>query len=462
MGKFFLCTSIFLLSFRISGFSFQESPVPVSVTDQFVLTYVSANQFKIKHVPTNVEKTFNENSFFFSQNETVQAVGNLSNTVANRAANTKAIQAAVHFQNHNGSVYFPAGIYHYDEVQIRKTRIRLFGEGDLSNGTLFVGYENIHQGHSYFEVDGLTFREGGWIPDAIANTKPLIVLRNIEGGTISNCHFYGGVAAIKVAGIDYDDTQLWWHAGKIIVTNNQFFSNNHALKVEKHANVAPGRYSAGDFHFINNMLRSMQGTSIDSEGQDGLVVQGNTFFSAKGRHIYIRQGHYIKITCNHLFENDQESIFLQNVRDFQVSNNTIVKPGWVDCGTNKYSGIRIQNWGLYGGGSNYNSDEALARGTIANNSIRWPSLYGIDIRGGRGITVSNNIVDFPTISDWQSWNICPANTRPPDTQWAIFADDNSTFCQFIDNITLGHPNQILNCCGGPSQNFSRQNAQMGN
>lgn len=435
----------------------------VSVTDKYELTYIAEKGFKIKHLPSNKEKYFEkEINFFFTESQIVEAIPNASNTAANREMNSKAMQAAIHFQHHDGTVYFPAGIYHYDEIYLKKPRIKLIGTGELSKGTLYIGHDKLHQQHSNFEIEGLTFREAYEMPDSITNNKPLIVIRNVEGGKISNCQFYGGTAAISVEAIDYnpaDTSKLWWHAGKIMISNNQFKSNNHALKVELHPNIS--RYSAGDIQFINNMTMAMRKSTIHCVGQDGLIVQGNTFFSSQGKQIYISKGHYLNISGNNIFENAEESIYLKNVRDFHINGNTIVNPGWAKSSSTKHSAIRVQNWGLYGGGDNYDSNKARGRGIISNNLIRWPSLYGIDLRGARMVTVSNNMIEFPNEDEWKSSGKSTNHERPSDSQYAIFADNHTTLCQFIDNITIGHPNKVYNCCLGTSNNVWRQNAQMG-
>ncbi|GLK17747.1 right-handed parallel beta-helix repeat-containing protein [Herbiconiux flava] len=152
-----------------------------------------------------------------------------------------------------------------------------------------------------------------------------------------------------------------------------------------------------DCMVTGNMILGAQVTNIWFQQVDGIQVLGNTTFMtgylsknddplpagllSKEHSIYIGSSNGVQIHGNNLFEAGLESIYLDNARGVNVTDNWCARPGQKDL----RSGIKVLRLGT-------------AEIVVANNRITLPTRHGVELWSVPGTTDDRSTGPTPNLT----------------------------------------------------------------
>jgi parallel beta-helix repeat protein len=318
---------------------------------------------------------------------------------------TVAIQAAINSRSNGYTVYIPAGTWKFTEVTIAdKTNLTITGPGIINGQFTVYNVTNDNDVQSNIVFKDLSFNRGR--PDVATTAIKLVKVSAVK---ISGCFFKGVQKCITIVGVGgvtqsvqrvsitdcstgIADASLYSAAEKIA----PYYYQNYGFPYYFYycASVG-GVFSAGDVTMTGCNPCFVSVTHVYTIGQDGLVLNGNTFFHQsysyqspiKENVIYAEDTAFANITNNEIFEAGYEGIYLKKVSNPTVVGNNIIWPGQRDA--NRGAGIIVER--LVG--------DPVTSAQITGNLIRIPTSDGSRVKadcqfvscvGNKIITPGNN------------------------------------------------------------------------
>lgn len=290
-----------------------------------------------------------------------------------------------------GSIIIPQNeVIEFSEVIIDKPNVRLIG-GTL-DGTIFIKANN-------FKCEGVTFK----------NSNPVIVKKGrvirFEG-----CTFENSDKSIHV----YPDNDAKFHGiAMLSVTMCHFEDVNYGLYIHKPTDSI-NKYLSNDFIFSNNIINKAFITHIYADEIDGIIISNNIFFFPnyveksfiKKHNIEIKNGTWVKIENNNLFESGFESILFNDVTNASVQYNNIAWGGQ----RKPSSAIKM----VY-------SELTFAHLIISNNNINKISKHGIEVINGSAVQIKSNMTNLLNKSDLSYYGDVDLSTID---HFGVFVDSN--------------------------------------
>ena len=270
-------------------------------------------------------------------------------------------------------VEFPAGIYKFSQINIRKYGIKLVGSGVI-DGTIKIGRdEQIFW--LDFCIDGLTFHH--------MDAKNSIVLKNVRRGEIKNCRFINSDKAIY---IEKGDETYQQSTNRINISDNNVVSSSYFLYADSYSNV--NKYAIGDFTVTNNEVTSKI-SNITLNGIDGLICSNNIMFMSgyvqgqldenKCENIKIYYCNFVNISNNSLFEAGKDSIKIERFQNVNINGNNIA-----------WCGLSVRGCGISLTNKDTSSIQLYNISNIHGNNIDRPSANGIYLADVGYINVTSN------------------------------------------------------------------------
>lgn len=203
-------------------------------------------------------------------------------------------------------------------------------------------------------------------------TKGVIKIKGTtKNFIIRNCHIETNGDRIVISDISSDtarvedcifnnnifDGMVIYKADGIIITNNIFRNNKHAIYVRK---------SISAFVYNNTFVENRSG--INLAGSSASIIENNTCFS-NGRGISVTSAPFCVIRNNYCENNNVDGISLFSSENSLITNNT--------CSNNEWEGISIIRSGfttisnniLYNDGFHFSDSDALESFNIFNNWV---------------------------------------------------------------------------------------------
>ncbi|AMB18668.1 hypothetical protein BH780_gp085 [Bacillus phage Eldridge] len=286
---------------------------------------------------------------------------------------TTLLQQALDSVPSGGEFHFPSTYaFNFTSLTLRKSDVKITGKGKLT-GTIVVDAPLVVS-EMIFDMSGLLF-------DNVDLTRNAIEVKRARRGSIKGCTFKN---CDKTIFANPPSGAADHSIGQVIIDANHFFGVNYAFYVSKGGNTS--WMITNDCHFTNNIINVAKKSHVYCESIDGLVVDGNTCFfpnyasqdQVKEFNIYIGgQSDWVIIVNNNLFEAGKDAIKLVNPKRFTIGNNLIA---W--CGQRDLSdGINI-------------SGTSSHKGTIANNTITYPTKHGVTIDQNGEVTFNGNNIEY--------------------------------------------------------------------
>ncbi|MFO1547250.1 glycosyl hydrolase family 28-related protein [Lactiplantibacillus plantarum] len=274
-------------------------------------------------------------------------------------------------------------------LTLKSKSIDIMGGGELRNGSLIIGDEgNGNVVYMYNRITNINIMN-----DSITDGSCGIVFKQAANVTIDHCTIGGFDKAIYMAPLVKTVVNMQL-CQRVTVVDNHITLCNYGIYIDRNANWNSNPdewgYTIGDWTVTRNIFEAINISHIYAIGVDGLICTENVFFfgnsGGKLENIRIMMGHYVIISHNQLFEAGREGIYIEDVANFNISDNNIAWPGqrfyangiFVNS-TNKYRVV----------------DETQAASIISNNIIDRPTNSGVIIQNYMGfLNVIGNCIQY--------------------------------------------------------------------
>ena len=287
-------------------------------------------------------------------------------------------------------------------------RVSIRGAGSLVDGRFKIG-----AGSSRFVCDGgmsgLSFYKPldktAYPVKGYADDSFFIEFDRVRGFPIHDCQFYGAAKPIHVkansAAASHDNSMLH-------VSHNKFDECDAAVWIDLHASLvsaARGYEATADSNFLYNTVNKSYKYGYYSAGQDGGVIQGNTFFMINYTHggpvntsprfaekmqtIFVGESNWLHIKDNQCFEAGLEAIRVENARIYVITGNLIAWPGQ-----------REMRDGIYVQAASPTKAVGWASGTIADNPVSQYTKSAVTVVGDHvDLAIGPNPVLYDAAAD---------------------------------------------------------------
>lgn len=290
----------------------------------------------------------------------------INNDLSGNTEYTTIINEAI---EDNTTLYFPSGVYKA-KIEITKRNVRIYGEGEIVGG-IYVNFPD-HMYAPYTVIEGVTIKAG---LDGDYGIK-LRFGRYVE---IRNC-----IIRDSEFGIKFESANYWQNNRRDNITNCRFYNNKIHIYMYKESGVTH-EFENGDIHIMNNQFYTAYESSLYIYSCDGVIIEGNTFFSddtstnlSTSHVIFLHTTEWTIIQGNNIFGGGKCSIYAENYRNLNILGNNLSV-----CGkTNPYSAICV--------GATSNDYNPIILNIINNNIVR-STKHGIEILGeNRNANIQGN------------------------------------------------------------------------
>jgi parallel beta-helix repeat protein len=297
------------------------------------------------------------------------------------------------------TIFFTKSSYNFTELTVTgKAGLRLEGASTLKGQLNILSSTDI-------TVRGLRFNRGRTVANANA-----IELQEVSGVFIESVTFIGVDKCVYVrpfASVQHvkrcvitgcrtriSDSSLFT-ASEINNLPSVYFTQgnpNYFYYADNTAPAAPAQYQTGDVTIANNNPVNANIAHIYALGQDGTVINGNTFFfpggfyrsQVKTNNIYMKKASWIVITGNEVFEAGAQGIYLLESSNLNITGNVIAWPGQRDA---------VNGHGIQIGPE---TSDPVHSSVIASNNIRIPTGHGVLLDASCNfVAITGNVTTTP-------------------------------------------------------------------